>query len=221
MDLPLDSAVDQPILTALRTGQHRRAATLMIGSYGPAVLRLCRLTTPAADADDLANDCFARAFASFPEFRATESPRAWLLAIAAARCLEQLEPRFSNLPEPPASDAAISFHGDPSVAPETVKAAFERLPDQPRAMLGLCLDEALDPAASAGRGGLELDAHRRLLLAALADLAADVGADGPASPLPAGTPQGCFPRLLGALKAMYWRPSASLARRLDVLATAL
>jgi RNA polymerase sigma-70 factor (ECF subfamily) len=59
--------------------------------HAPAVSALCRaMVRDHVLAEDLAQDTFARAFASIDGYRGEASPRTWLLAIARDRCLDRL-----------------------------------------------------------------------------------------------------------------------------------
>ncbi|MDQ1735447.1 MAG: polymerase sigma-70 factor, subfamily, partial [Pseudonocardiales bacterium] len=57
------------------------------------VWRLCAHLGSAADADDLTQETFARAFASLHRFAARSSARTWLLSIARRVCADAIRGR--------------------------------------------------------------------------------------------------------------------------------
>lgn len=216
MELRLDTAADQPILTALRTGQHRRAATLLVASFAAPVHRMCGFV--AAGADDLTYRCFARSFTAFAEFRASGSPKAWLLGIARECCVEHfryLEP--DELASPPES-----LNADLSVSPETARAHFEEMTPFRRAGLGLHLSAGLDTAEIAALLAIDESRCRGWLVAEVNQLIEKVGADGqPIQHSGDATLETVYPKFISSLDAIRWRVSEALLRRLDVLAAAL
>jgi len=94
MELRIDSAADQNILSALREGDRRQAARLMVLYYGVAVYEQClALVQDQEAAEDLTQDAFTRAFADLSRFLGERSPRDWLLEVARACSSERLGSR--------------------------------------------------------------------------------------------------------------------------------
>jgi DNA-directed RNA polymerase specialized sigma24 family protein len=92
MELRIDSAADQNILSALRDGDRRWAATLMVRYYGVAVYEECLAQVPDLEAaEDLTQAAFTRAFAALRAFRGECSARDWLVDIARACAKEHAE----------------------------------------------------------------------------------------------------------------------------------
>lgn len=87
MELRIDPAADQAILTALRSGDHRQAARLMVKHHGFAVFHICRAATGSEEAaEDLTQASFARAFALLPGLSGDLTTREWLEGIARQCC---------------------------------------------------------------------------------------------------------------------------------------
>jgi len=87
MELRIDQAAEQGILTALRAGQVRQAARLMVQYHGVAVFDVCVETVGDPEAaEDLTQATFARAFALLHGFRGELTSREWLLGIALQSC---------------------------------------------------------------------------------------------------------------------------------------
>jgi DNA-directed RNA polymerase specialized sigma24 family protein len=101
MELRIDAADEQTILSALREGDLRRAARLMVRSHGLAVFERCfQVVGDAATAEDLTQASFARAFALLGGFRGELSSRQWLLGIAE-RCAREHDTRSAAPDKPP------------------------------------------------------------------------------------------------------------------------
>jgi RNA polymerase sigma-70 factor (ECF subfamily) len=56
----------------------------------PEVWRFVAHLVGRADADDVAQDCFVRAFRALPQYRGDASARTWLLAIARRACADHV-----------------------------------------------------------------------------------------------------------------------------------
>jgi DNA-directed RNA polymerase specialized sigma24 family protein len=101
MELTIDKAAEQTILSALREGDVRRAARLMVRSHGLAVFERCfAIVGDTSTAEDLTQASFARAFALLAGFRGDLNSREWLLGIAE-RCTEEHGPRAARAAESP------------------------------------------------------------------------------------------------------------------------
>ena len=56
--------------------------------HGPAVLRLCRSTLPAADAEDAWSDTFLAALGAYPSLPPDANVQAWLITIARRKVID-------------------------------------------------------------------------------------------------------------------------------------
>lgn len=128
-----------------RRGDAVAAATFVRATQAD-VWRLCAHLGSAAQADDLTQDTYARAFTSLHRFLGRSSARTWLLAIARHVCADavraaQRERRVDLTPPRPADDPAGS------VAMRALVAALE--PERREAfvltqIVGLSYAEAAD-----------------------------------------------------------------------------
>jgi RNA polymerase sigma-70 factor (ECF subfamily) len=126
------------IREAVRAGQRgdRQALGLLFDRFHRRVARLC-LSFPAvsqADADDLVQEVFVRAFRGLSGLREPERFEPWLLSIARRRCLTHLG-RAARARAEELDEAALPAPGDGEAQAERalelkeVAAAAEGLPD--------------------------------------------------------------------------------------------
>ena len=104
------------LLMAARSGD-RRALSTWVRRCQADVRRLCASLVDEAEADDLTQETFLRAFRGLPTFRGEASGRTWLLAIARRVCADAIRIRrrqrrlLSKLAEPetvpPTSDLEV------------------------------------------------------------------------------------------------------------------
>jgi RNA polymerase sigma-70 factor (ECF subfamily) len=92
---------DDLTLAALqaRAGDQAAAADFVRGSQGD-VWRLCAHLGSRADADDLTQETYARAFGSLHRFAGRSSARTWLLSIARRVCADAIRYRRPTSPLP-------------------------------------------------------------------------------------------------------------------------
>jgi DNA-directed RNA polymerase specialized sigma24 family protein len=91
MDIEIDSAPDQAILSTLREGKLRQAAGLMVRHHATTVYGVCqRLIPDPEQAEELTHQTFSAAFAALAGFRQQRSPREWLVQLAERLCRESL-----------------------------------------------------------------------------------------------------------------------------------
>jgi RNA polymerase sigma-70 factor (ECF subfamily) len=96
MDTPDFDAVTVAALRA-RAGDSTAAAEFVRATQTD-VWRLCAHLGSPADADDLAQETFARAFASLHRFAGRSSARTWLLSIARRVCADAIRSRKPVVP---------------------------------------------------------------------------------------------------------------------------
>ena len=104
MQIQIDSASDQAILSALREGKVRHAAGLLVSYHGNTIYNVCRsLVADPELAEDLTQESFRRAFSRLEGIQGTSSPRSWLVGIAQQCCAEAVErvsaPESAELPD--------------------------------------------------------------------------------------------------------------------------
>jgi len=112
-----DRRVELDLARRARGGDAAAFDELVLRFHRP-VLRFCWRLLRSADAEDLAQDTFVRAFVHFERFDPERPVLPWLIAIARRLCLDllrrrQVSARFSTLP---ASDSPMpSPDGEASV----------------------------------------------------------------------------------------------------------
>jgi RNA polymerase sigma-70 factor (ECF subfamily) len=96
----MDAAdVDAVTLAALRArAGDATAAAEFVRATQADVWRLCAHLSSRADADDLTQETYARAFASLHRFAARSSARTWLLSIARRVCADAIRRRRPEVP---------------------------------------------------------------------------------------------------------------------------
>jgi len=138
---------DEALLAAARAGE-REAFRMIFVRHSPAVRRyLGGLMRAPDEADDAAQETFARAHASLGSIREGARLRPWLLGIAKNIWLDALSRRrlrsrplpIEPAPEPQAPDDGI-LHGE---AERVLGAALARLEPERRAALLMRLDQDL------------------------------------------------------------------------------
>lgn len=120
-------------------------AALALGYLGDLTAFARRLSRNAADADDLVQGAFERAFRSWRDLRHPRACRAWLFQIARNLHLNR-QRLVSSRPELHLVDAEESLPPGLVVSPETVErlaardleAALDRLPSEQRDAVLLC-----------------------------------------------------------------------------------
>jgi len=105
-------------LLAARGGDER-AAGAFVRATQPEVWRFVAALVGAAQADDVTQDTYLRAFRALPDFAGRSSARTWVLAIARRACADQvravvrsrrLEARVVAEPEPLAGADHAGLH---------------------------------------------------------------------------------------------------------------
>jgi RNA polymerase sigma factor (sigma-70 family) len=137
LEVTLDPAADQAILTALRTEDWRHAADLIVGTYGSTIFGLCRAMLAGSEAaEDLAQRALSAIFSSMSAFAEESSLSAWLQRQVSQCCLDHL--RSMNLPTLAVELAAPSKA--PSCRAEQVddlQSALSQLNQADRALVAL------------------------------------------------------------------------------------
>ena len=105
--------------------------------HGPAVLRLCRSSLPAADAEDAWSDTFLAALGAYPSLPPDANVQAWLITIARRKVVDLTRTRarapvpVDAVPEHPAGQRVSNGLADT----DELWAAVRGLPDKQRQAL--------------------------------------------------------------------------------------
>jgi DNA-directed RNA polymerase specialized sigma24 family protein len=220
MKLALETPTAQLILGALRSGDTRRAATLVVEAFAPRAYQLCRLATVSAEqAEELAYRALAAAVGDLSELRHAPTAGQWLLSRVRQVCREEL--LGSALPAQPLATRALPPANQAlRPSPDELRGAYAQLPPEARAALalsGLCevfeqpvakvaANPAADPPAPSA------DAERELAAGALAMLRGALAREG-SSP--------AAETLCELLVELRWPVPDGLKRRLTMLCAAL
>jgi len=179
----------EPLVEAAREGDNAAFDELVRLTYGDVYNLAIKLTGNEADASDVVQDTYVRAFRGLRRFRGDASFSTWLYRIAS-NCASSFMARRSRqrcdvLPEPDAvvetaPDNDPSLRAEESSLRQTIERALEQLPQRLRSVVVLKHLEDLSIREIAERLGISESATkvrlhrarntlRRLLPGALAD----------------------------------------------------
>jgi len=120
-------------------------ATLAVNYLGEVTAYARRLTRNAADADDLVQDTYDRAFGHWNELREPRACRAWLFRITRNIHTDQMrrgaarpELRLVNRGDPLGSERVVPAESVERLDARQLEAAFKGLPDEQRESVLLC-----------------------------------------------------------------------------------
>lgn len=155
----MDAAEEARLLSLARKGDMRAFGSL-VDAHQPAVRAfLRRLTGSGADADDLAQDAFARTWEVLHRFDGRASLRSFICGIAFQYWRRGRRSQARRL----ARDTAYAGLGDdhhdaPRLTPErlALRRAMEALPPDQRAALALCLGQDFTHQEAAEALGLPI-----------------------------------------------------------------
>ena len=125
------------------------AAAVFVRATQADVWRLCAHLVRPADADDLTQDTYARAFGSLHRFLGRSSARTWLLAIARRACADALRATDRERRRP----AVEASHGEDPARSVTMRALIADLEPERREafvltqVVGLSYAEAAEVCA--------------------------------------------------------------------------
>jgi len=156
---------DGELVRRARAGDRAAFEELVRGELRGVYALLFRLAGNHEDAEDLAQECFVRAWTALPTLRADQSLTAWLrrIALHLARDHHRARSRRGRLEEfdeehsSGGADRRERAPGDELSSRETVvrlRDALERLPERLRAPLFLRVMEGLDYGAVADATGV-------------------------------------------------------------------
>ncbi|MGN6607678.1 MAG: sigma-70 family RNA polymerase sigma factor [Jatrophihabitans sp.] len=105
--------VDEITAAALRARRgDRAAATEFVRATQPAVWRMCAHLGSPADADDLTQETYARAFASLHRFLGRSEAKTWLLTIARNTCADAVRRAVRERGRPMEAAGVASDHAE-------------------------------------------------------------------------------------------------------------
>ena len=145
---------DQDLVTQSQTGDPAAFEALVRNHQRMIHSLTFRMTGSLADAEDLAQETFLRAYAQLDSFRGTAKFSTWLYRIAMNTCLnwKQSEARRFQLHASAAKELAVQHAGDeasPQAQSNEVQTALLKLPAQQRAAIVLTIYDGLNHAEAA------------------------------------------------------------------------
>lgn len=155
----MDPAEEARLVGRARAGDTRAFSALVDANQAPVRAFLRRLVGDAADADDLAQEAFARTWEVLGRFDGGSRLRTFICGVAfqywrrARRAAARRAARESAY-----ADLADSHAQAPSRTPErlALRRAMDDLPEEQRAVLALCLGQDFTHAEAAEATGLPL-----------------------------------------------------------------
>jgi RNA polymerase sigma-70 factor, ECF subfamily len=180
---PLEGLDDGALVDACRAGR-RDAFDLIVGRHQRAVYQICyRFVGNHADASDLTQDAFLRAWRGLAGFKRESSVRTWLYRIAVNTCLNRLAVKV-----PPMRDVdglALVDHASEGAAASVLRAeraarvrrAIMDLPDKQRATVILRIYQDLPHQQIAELLGNSVGSVKANLFHALKNLRRLLGGD--------------------------------------------
>jgi len=181
---PLDGLDDGALVMACREGR-RDAFDLLVRRHQRAVYQVCyRFVGNHADASDLTQDAFLRAWRGLAGFKRESSVRTWLYRIAVNTCLNRLAVKVSPMRDVDgltlvdrASDGAAESVLRAERAAR-VRRAIMDLPDKQRATVILRIYQDLPHQQIAELLGNSVGSVKANLFHALRNLRRMLGGDG-------------------------------------------
>jgi RNA polymerase sigma-70 factor (ECF subfamily) len=180
---PLDGLDDQALVAACREGR-RDAFDLLVRRHQRAVYQVCyRFVGNHADASDLAQDAFLRAWRGLAGFKRESSVGTWLYRIAVNTCLNRLAVKV-----PPMRDVdglELVDHANEGASERVLRAeraarvrrAILALPDKQRATVILRMYQDLPHQQIADLLGNSVGSVKANLFHALRNLRRNLGGD--------------------------------------------
>lgn len=170
MTPPPTTQSDADIHQRLQAGEYREALSLLLPRYRDKVLRLSfSMLQDRAQAEDVTQDVFMRAWRALPGYAAQASLSTWLYAITRNACLselrkrrphlsldlddEQLHPQLAGLAAPEQDDSATT----------SVAQLLDHLPERYRQAVTLFYMEDQSYEQTAASLGLPLGTVKALL----------------------------------------------------------
>lgn len=149
--------------------QHRGAQLTLYRKYADGMFTVAmRMVRNQADAEDLTQEAFIKAFQKIEQFQGEVSFGAWLKRIVVNRCLDFLKARKQRFVELEEHRLVIaeeeSWETDYPVGPETVRRIIGELPEKYRYVVQLYLVEGYDHSEISGILGISQTACRTRLM---------------------------------------------------------
>lgn len=168
---------DDRLLAAIAGGSNAAFATLMERHLSRVFSLALRITGSRADAEDAAQEAFARVWRKAPDWQKGEARfSTWLYRVTMNLCIdtrrrpraEQLDP---DLPLADPGDSAVDLLIDRERQAQ-VKVAIAELPERQREAMSLCYTLGLSNAAAAEIMEISVKAYESLLVRAKRDIRA-------------------------------------------------
>ncbi len=166
--MPVETELE-PLVDAAREGDNEAFDELVRLTYGDVYNLAVKLTGNEADASDVVQDTYVRAFRGLRRFRGDAAFSTWLYRIAS-NCASSFTARRSRqrcdvLPEPDAviettPDNDPSLRAEESSLRQTIERAVEQLPQRLRSVVVLKYLEDLSHREIAGRLGISESATK-------------------------------------------------------------
>ncbi|MBI1236717.1 MAG: RNA polymerase sigma factor [Alphaproteobacteria bacterium] len=166
--LPVDYEADAALMRRIASGDKTAGRELMERSLGQVLAIGRRILRDPAEAEDLAQDTFIRAWKAAPDWQPGQAKlESWMCRIATNLCLDRLRKKREALMETPPElrDGAVTAD-DALIASETglrVMAAIAALPERQRLALELCHFQDYSNIEAADKLEISVDALESLL----------------------------------------------------------
>jgi len=173
---------DAELIAAFKAGKESAFNQLVLRHQDAVYDLCCRILGRDDDAEDVAQECFVKAYKALKSFRGDAALSTWLYRIAVNACLNHRALRRpptqelpEALPDPGRGAEARVLHDDEA---ERVRSAISRLPDKQRATLILKMYHELRHEEVAEILGTSVGTVKSNLFHALANLRRQLGERG-------------------------------------------
>lgn len=171
---------DEDLVRAFQGGDEASFDTL-VRRHREVVYRVAwRLTGSHAEADDLAQEAFLRAYRSLGGFRGESTFRTWIVRIVINLALTSRQSRRSSVPVEDVPSLHVGGPGaDHAVLRAEIRAAVDRLPRRQRQVLCLKVYEGMKFVEIAAAAGMSVGTAKATFFQAVRGLRARLGIDIP------------------------------------------
>ena len=177
---PNDDPLERHAIERVQRGDSG-AYDYLVSKYTKRVVSIAwNIVRNAADAEDLAQEAFVRAYETIGRFRAGERFGPWIYRIVTNLALDVVKHRSRfrheelNVAEPAARRDSADLHASTSEIVQRVDRALESLPEMQRIVARLSLVEGFEHAEIAGMNFETVRSHLSLARAKLREQLADL-----------------------------------------------
>lgn len=166
----IDPDEENRLMRAIADGDRAAFARLMDVHGSFALTLAARLTNSAADAEEVAQEAFLRAWRQAPDWRPAAGARfrTWLYRVVINLCLDRRRRQpfvpLDDIAEPEAPDPDGLTRMTEVEGSHLVRSALSELPDRQRAALALSYFDGLSAARAAETMGVSVTALEALLV---------------------------------------------------------